>query len=78
MSEFSFESRAAADTTEILPEGVIVETCPAAPTLFEPDSEEADALRGALSFLYALMTTYDEMLEAAPAEGDATSGQSSP
>ncbi|MGO9984112.1 MAG: hypothetical protein ACLPIX_07875 [Rhodomicrobium sp.] len=31
---------------------------------FEPQSEEADALRGAISFLFTLIAFYDELIEA--------------
>ena len=33
------------------------------PMLFEPGTQEADALRGALSFLFTLIAIYGELLE---------------
>src|SRR3974390_2328504 len=43
----------------------------AAPMPFEPHSPEADALRGAMSFLFILIAFYDELIESgAPDAGD--------
>jgi len=39
---------------------------------FEPRSQEAEAVRGALSFLFTLISLYGELVEASPApDGDA-------
>jgi hypothetical protein len=72
MSEYSFQSRG----TESVPEfssvnSTLAECSSAQPAImpFESDSEEAEALRGAIGFLFSLITVYDE-LTAAAREGD--------
>ncbi len=81
MSEYSFESRSAEGASEFHSEGLASAECSAARSLplpFDADSREADALRGAISFLFSLITVYDEMtlaaLESDPA-GDEESGR---
>ncbi len=57
-------------------EGVNV---PGALVTFDPDTREAQALRGALSFLFTLITFYGELLEqdASAADGRSDRGDSS-
>ena len=45
------------------------QNCPAVLIPFEPNTQEARDLRGALSFLFALIVFYDELIEQnAPAD----------
>lgn len=51
----------------------------AVPTPFEPHSPEADALRGAISFLSSLIAFYDELIESGSfGAGDPAGSGSSP
>ncbi len=64
MSEYCFDSQGAESVSEFAPEGLTPAMCPPAhsvPMPFELDSSEADALRGAISFLFSLITFYDEL-----------------
>ncbi len=64
MSEYCFDSQSAESVSEFAPEGLTPAMCPPAPSVpmpFELDSSEADALRGAISFLFSLITFYDEL-----------------
>ena len=67
MSEYSFESRGAENVAEFHSESLALAEPPArsAPIPLELDSHEAEALRGALSFLFSLITVYDELTLAA-------------
>jgi hypothetical protein len=70
MSEFNFEGQVAGSSVEYFPEGAIGEPTSNELMPFDPDSSEADALKGALSFLFALISSYDEMMEMAATETD--------
>jgi hypothetical protein len=76
MTEYSFDSQ----TAEVIPEFVSVGQAPemrspvqSVSMPYELESREAEALRGAISFLFALITSYDELLaaDAAASEGGA-------
>ncbi len=77
MSEYSFDSQGMESVPEF-PSGslALAEGSAAHPVLvpFETDSQEAEALRGAVSFLFSLITSYDELIAAASAETDAVAG----
>ncbi len=48
------------------------QTCPAVLMPFEPNTQEARALQGAISFLFTLIVFYDELIQQnAPADADA-------
>jgi hypothetical protein len=77
MSEYSFESRGTESGPEFSPGKLTLAECsPAQPAImpFEMDSEEANALRGAMGFLFALITSYDELIAAASAESGTVAG----
>jgi hypothetical protein len=64
MSEYCFDGRGAKGAREFPSEGPALAEYPpvlSVPMPFEPDSREADALRGALSFLFSLIAFYDEL-----------------
>jgi hypothetical protein len=67
MSEYSFEIRSAENVAEFHPESLALAEAPApsVPMPFGLDSHEAEALRGAISFLFSLITVYDELTLAA-------------
>ena len=76
MSEYSFDSQATESGPEIIPESSTA-VCPPASSLqmpFETDSQEAEALRGAISFLFALITSYDELLAMGESAGGGDNG----
>lgn len=73
MSEYGFDSHGAESASEFASESLMLAECPPArsmPVPFELESREAEALRGALSFLFSLITFYDELvaLEATTSE----------
>ncbi len=73
MSEYSFDSQSADPVPEFPSGGLpLAEGSATRPVLmpFETDSREAEALRGAIGFLFSLITSYDELIAAASAEGD--------
>jgi hypothetical protein len=67
MSEYSFESRGAETVAEFHSESLALAEPPALsmPIPLELDSHEAEALRGAIGFLFSLITVYDELTLAA-------------
>ena len=67
MSDYSFESRGAENVAEFHSESLALAESPArsVPIPFGLDSHEAEALRGAISFLFSLITVYDELTLAA-------------
>jgi hypothetical protein len=76
MTEYSIDNLATEGGADILSAGAM-ETGAQAPSLlmpFEPDSQEAEALRGALSFLFTLITSYDELLATEGAVLDEVAG----
>jgi hypothetical protein len=76
MTEYNIDNFAREDSADILSGGP-VETAAQASSLhmpFERDSQEAEALRGALSFLFTLITTYDEFLGSEGASLHETAG----
>jgi hypothetical protein len=80
MSEFSFESPLSESRPEIVSDGSMG-ISPPAPALsmpFDADSREAEALRGAISFLFALITTYDELIASGETAGNSACGDSGP
>jgi AMMECR1 domain-containing protein len=77
MSEYSFESRSGESVPEFSPGNLTLAECSPARSVtmpFESDSEEANALRGAIGFLFALITSYDELIAAASAESGTAAG----
>ncbi len=66
MSEFSFPGGRTPVKCKV-PANVAartkVQSLPGVLNPFEPDSQEAVALRGAMSFLFTLITVYGELLE---------------
>jgi hypothetical protein len=64
MTEFSIGSRIEESVPQIIPDSSMP-VCPPAATMCMPldaDSREAEALKGAMSFLYALIASYDELM----------------
>jgi hypothetical protein len=77
MTEYSFDSQTAESITEFVSGSLAPEIrrpVQSVPMPFELESREAEALRGAISFLFALITSYDELLaaDAAASEGGAS------
>ncbi|MGO8955485.1 MAG: hypothetical protein ACLPWS_00115 [Rhodomicrobium sp.] len=75
MSEYPFPDRASSIMLEVAADGPAETEVPDASGVlmpFEPHSQDAEALRGALSFLFTLISLYSELVEATPArDGDA-------
>jgi hypothetical protein len=80
MSELSFDSPLADNRPEMISEGSMADCAPVPvlPMPFDTDSREAEALRGAISFLFALITTYDEMIAASETTGEPARSEGAP
>jgi hypothetical protein len=80
MSEYSFESRGAENVAEFHPESMALAESQAisVPIPLELDSHEAEALKGAIGFLFSLITVYDEFALAALEGASAGDEESSP
>jgi len=80
MSEYSFDSQSAEHMPEFPSGSLTLTEGPATHPVvmpFEMDSREAEALRGAIGFLFSLITSYDELIAAASAESDSPAGAES-
>jgi hypothetical protein len=80
MSEYSFESRGAETVAEFHPESLALAEPPALSMPIPPelDNREAEALKGAISFLFSLITVYDELTLAALEDDSVGTEESSP